>query len=339
MIINKHAVILFAIKRSSSFFLTTFRYKAGMFRMFFALVLMTHLLSPRAFAVTVDRVLAVVNNEVITQSEYMRFLKRTGLEGSGSDVEEKLLRKLIEEKIILSAAAKEGITAHEIEVQRALDDFMAMNSLTLEELERRLKEEGVSLGEYRLLLKENIITLKYTDREVNSKLVVTDKELEDYYQKNLNRFLRTKEKRLVKAIILRLSATPSPTEITDTKMKSLRIYADLKNGDSFEKMVALYADEQLKRQEGIFGEFEPGSLVPVLDLRLSAMKVGEFSEPLWTREAVYILKLIKYIPPVYIPYSEVKQTIFESVYEQKLDSAFNAWMENLWSQSSVRIIR
>lgn len=303
------------------------------------LVFVVTLLPSIGSAVTVDRVLAVVNNEVITLSEYLWFLKRAGLDLREDRVDDRLLKRLIEEKLILQEAVRKGVTALDSEIDRSLADFLSANTMTLQDLEQRLKEEKVGLKEYRQLLRESIITLKFIDREVNAKLIISEREIEDYYRDNRTLFLKSPERITVKAIILHLSPNPTPTEITDMKIKSLRIYSEIQRGEPFEKMVGIYADESLKQRDGFFGEFEKGALVPALDHRLTAMKPGGVSEPVWTKDGVYILKLIDRKAAVYAPLAEVRKAVRDALYEGKRDTAFQEWVQRLWNQASVKIMQ
>ena len=149
----------------------------------------------------------------------------------------------------------------------------------------------MTMTDYEILLKENLISLKFVDRELNSKIVVTDKEIADYYNNNLKRFIDKPERMQVKAIFMKCSAHPTVTEITDLKLKSLKILSEIKKGESFDKMIGLYADEPLKSHDGLLGEFEKGALITELDQALSSLKEGEVSAPVWVKEGVYILMI------------------------------------------------
>ncbi|MEW6109888.1 MAG: SurA N-terminal domain-containing protein [Nitrospirota bacterium] len=288
-------------------------------------------------ALTVDRVLASVNNEIITLSDYKRFVHKIDSVNETDPVDERILKSLIEEKIMLQEAGKKGIDASDDEIQKSITDFQKSNNLTSEEFERSLTEEGLSLNDYKKLLKENIISLKLIDMEVISKVIVTDEEILNYYNKNKNLFLEHPEKHQIKAIFLKMSSNPSITEVTDLKIKSLKIYRELKDGESFDKMMSLYSEGFLNKHDEMLGEFQQGELIPVLDRRISEMKEGQISEPLWTRDGVYILKLIKKIKEKYTSVNMVKDGIYEILFEQKREEKFNEWMKSLWAKSSITI--
>jgi len=290
-------------------------------------------------AITVDRVIATVNGEAVTFSDYRRFIGKIDPAADRDAVQETLLKRLIEEKILLQEAKKAGFTATDDEVNISLEDFQRVNGFTKEEFEKRLADEGMTVEEYKVLLRENLISLKLVDREVNSKVLIGDKDISAYYEKNLHLFRESPEKVLVKAIFMKLGSSPSLTEITDLKIRSLKIHADIRKGEPFEKLVMMYTDDSLKARDGVLGEFEKGMLIPALDEKIFSLRDGEVSDPVWTKEGVYILKMLKRTLPVYSPVERSKDQITGLLYEQKREEKYNEWMKKLWERSSVKIVQ
>lgn len=291
----------------------------------------------RTDALTVDRIIATVNNEIVLLSDYERFAYKNNPGNKQDGIDDAVLRSLLEERIIYLEARRQGFDASEEEIRQSIEEFQRQNSLSSLEFERRLSEEGMSLHDYRNLLRENIISLKLIKKEVDAKVAVSDKDIARYYNDNLQTFSKDPEKYEVKAIFLRIGERPTLTELTDLKIKSLKISDELKKGESFERMVSLYDDESLKQREGLLGEFEKGELLPELDRQLQQMQEAEVSSPLWTKEGVYILKLVKKNKGSYVPIEEVRNTIYETLYNKKRETLYNAWMTLLWSKASVKI--
>lgn len=294
-------------------------------------------LSDTGAAVTVDRVLATVNNEVITLTDYRRFVGKSE-PGAGVDgVEERLLRRLIEETIILQEAKKAGISAGEEEVRQGMRNLMREHDLTEEELRSRLAEEGLTIEEYRDMLKDTLTSLIFIDREVNTKVMVGDEEIAEYYEKNKGLFVKSRERLLVKAIHLKFTDAPSVTEITDLKLKSLQIREAIDDGESFEKMVGLHSSSPLRERDGVLGDLERGTLIPALEAAISSIKEGEVGGPVWTKEGVYILKLVRRTPEAYDLLNEAKSRIRVTLHERKRERKYNDWVQSLWERSSVSI--
>lgn len=303
------------------------------------LLVVLFFMSSPGYSRTVDRVVAVVNGEVITLTEYDRFVARTDQTVDRGTVSEKYLKTLIEERLILQEAKRKGHDATEEEVSQNLASFLDKAGIQEKEFEKKIAAENLSMSDYRTLLKQIIISLKCIEKEVNANVIVSSSDLSRYYEKHRNSFMESPEKVLVMAIVMKLSSRPSLTEITDLKIRSLKVYSEIKNGEPFDRQVNKYADESIKSLGGRLGEFERGALIPVLDDKIFSMKEGEVSEPVWTKEGVYILKVVKRTQVVYTPLDKVKEELYAKAYEEKREEAFNVWMKKLWEKSSVNILQ
>lgn len=287
------------------------------------------IMSSETFGLTVDRVLAVVNNEIITLSDYKKQVARIDEAADPEKVNEAYLRRLIEEKLILQEAKKAGLDATEKEISLSIENFIKQIGISQQELEIRLADEGTTMSEYRQLIKENIMSLKIIDREVDAKVVVGAGDINLYYETNRDLFLETPEKVLLKAIYLKLSDNASVTEITDLKIKSLKIYDEIKRGAQFDMIAMKYKEIQ--------GEFERGMLIPVLDNKIFSMKEGEVGEPVWTKDGVYIIKAVKIIGKSYKTFEAVKEDIRLKLSERRREDKYDEWVKSLWERSSVSI--
>lgn len=312
-------------------------YSLGFLATFFISVVSLVINIEISSALTVDRVLATVNDEIISLTDYQRFVAKLDSVQDKDSVQEQIVKNLIEERIILQEAKRHGIEASQSDVEQSIREFQQQNNLSPEEFEKRITEEGMGINDYKKLLKENIISLKLIEKEVNSKIIITEKDILYYYNENISLFLKSPEKVQVKAIFLKMSDSPSVTEVTDLKIKSLKLFAELKDGESFDRLVNLYSDEPLKGRDGMLGEFEKGELIPALDQQIKDLKEGEISEPIWTKEGVYIIKLKRKIQASYTPVEEAKETIYTTLYGKKREEIFNTWMNSLWSKTSVKI--
>lgn len=293
--------------------------------------------SANSHAVTLDRVIATVGNEIITLAEYQQFLKSIGQYEQLDVVDEILLRRLIEEKVILNEAKKKGIEISEKEVDEEIDEFCKENGLSNEKFDEILKEEGMTLDMFRELTRNRIMLMRFIYSEVDSKIIISDKEIEDFYSANKKSYLASPETVEIKAIFLKMKKDASVTEITDLKRRSLKIVDSLKRGKSFEQLAEEYSDEPLKSSGGILGTFTRNSLIASLDKKVFSMKKGEISEPIWVSEGVYIVMLVDINTELYLPLEDVKNDIKNELYKVKRERYFNEWLKTLWEKASVTI--
>jgi len=290
-----------------------------------------------AYAVSVDRVLAIVGDEIITYAEYRKFVRGMEEIENKEAVNEKVLRSLIDEKIILNEAKKTGIEAGDKEIEQAISEFKERHNLSPEEFKGMLFAEGLKEDEFRKVMKEKIMVSKLIGMEVESKIIVTEDEKNDYYNVKRRDYINIPEKIEIKAVFIRLKEGASITEITDLKRKTLKILSLLRRGEDFELIVDEYSDEPLKGQGGFLGTFVRGILIPQLDNAAFSLKEGEISNPVWVKEGAYILKVIKKNNESFQPFEAVKEDIVKRIFGQKRENMMNEWIKKLWEKSSVRV--
>jgi peptidyl-prolyl cis-trans isomerase SurA len=288
-----------------------------------------------AYSITVDRVLATVDGEIITFADYQQFANTiSGIEKKDG-IDERLLKGLIEEKIIMQEAKRKGIEVSETEVARRIEEFKADNGLSQEDFERLLREDGLNITKYKDFVKNELMSLKLIHENIDSKVIITDKEIGDLYYARRKDYLICTEKLEVKAIFIRLKEDATPTEITDLKLRALKIAEQLKEGTNFDLLVEQYSDEPLKSHEGILGCFVKGALIPPLDNKVFSMKEGEISDPVWVSEGVYILKITNREAESYKTIEEVREELYNILYKQKREKLFTEWIKALWEKASV----
>jgi parvulin-like peptidyl-prolyl isomerase len=290
-----------------------------------------------AYAVTVDRILATVCDEIITYTEYRKFVR--GMEDieNKEAVDEKILKSLIDEKIILCEAQKTGIEANDKEIEQAVGEFKERHKLTPEEFKGMLLAEGLKEDGFRKTLKEKIMVSKLIGMEVESKIIVTEEEKNDYYNVKRRDYINIPEKIEIKAVFVRLKEGASITEITDLKRKTLKIVSLLRRGEDFDQIVDEYSDEPLKGQGGVLGTFVRGILIPQLDNKAFSMKEGEISDPVWVNEGAYILKVIKRNDESLQPFEAAKEDVTRRIFGQKREKMMNEWIKKLWEKYSVKV--
>jgi len=286
---------------------------------------------------TVDRILATIDDRVITLADYKLFVKELWDKEPDDTIDEKFLRQLIEEKMIAIEAKKRGLEADDEEIENTIEEFKSRNSVSQDDFETLLKEDGMDLEKFRTIVKERILISQILSSDVDAKVLITDQELADFYQSNKHEFLDSPEHVELKAIFLLLRKGASLTEITDMKKRALRIVALLRDGENFERLVDEYSDEPLKSHEGVLGKFIRGALIGPLDRTAFSMKRGEISDPIWVGDGVFILQLINRSEDSYKPLEEVKGRIYDLLFRQKREKAFNDWIKALWERYSVRI--
>ena len=295
-----------------------------------SLIILFLILIPLSFclyAATVDRILATINDEFITLSDYRLFLKREGYKGA-EGVEEGNLKKLIEERLILREAKDKGIISTDEEVEELLDEISKERGISRDQIISLFNGEE---RDYKNLLKDKIMSLKLIEEEVDSKVVINESETERFYNERREHFRKAPERVEIEILFMPYPSDASVTEITDLKLKSLKVLKMLKEGDDFEWIARRYGEFKGP------GSFERGALLNPLNNTVFSLNEGDISNPIWTDDGVYIVKVIKRFEATYQPLEDVKDQIYRILYDNKRAELLNNWLKGLWEKASIII--
>lgn len=276
-----------------------------------------------------DRIIAVVNDEVITSSE---------MEMSGTKVfPSRSLSFLIEKKLQLQVAKKKGIQVHDEEIKETLDDIKKMNGFKSDiEMKEALSKEGVSLEDYKREMKEQLIILKLINREIKSKISVGDKEIEDYYQIHRESF-QLPENIRVGYVNIPLSSSDSEDEVLKVLEKMNKVLTDLHNNISFSELKRRYSDSREINFVSDLGFVKKGDFLPELENIAFNLHDGELSDVIKTSSGFYIIKMIERKKTEYKSVEDIKENIRDAVLQEKSERVYKEWLYNLKSSSYINI--
>ncbi len=306
--------------------------------------------SSAAQATLVDRIVAVVNDDIITlqdlEAEMRPFLKDLQARRLPPDAERQAiagLRREILDNLIHARLTQQEIQRHKIsvseaEVDRQILQLRESRSLSEEELKRQLGEEGLTWEEYRRQVRQQIERSRLLTREVRSKVVITRREIEEYYEKNKARYGGG-----IRVHLWNLYVRLAPDADSAARGTARRLLeearAEVASGRaSFEDVVrrAVAADREI--QGGDLGLIRLDSLTPVLRETVRAMKAGEVSPVVASEfgdQVVYVQEMREEGGK---PLSEVEAEIQETLYREVLDRRFEAWLAELRKRAHIRIV-
>lgn len=244
----------------------------------------------------VDRVIAIVNREVITWSElykYMEFIAKDEIKNLNPDEkfkyfkvhEEEFLEKLIDTKLQIEEAERYGIFVTDTEIDSAINDIKKKYGLTDEAFIEALKKEGMSLSEYRKMLKEQIIIGRTVNSLVKSKIIITDADINRYISAH-SELLCDDDGYYVSQIFIRKRENEE-----ELKEKINEIFKRLIQGESFSKVASQLSEDPSAKTGGTIGVLKKSEIAAQLASLFSKMSVGQISEPMMTEQGVFIFKL------------------------------------------------
>ena len=254
------------------------------------------LLAAAAFALpaaekTLDRIVAVIDDEIITHREldvavvrFRRMLEDRQAElPSGKVLASQALQELIIKKLQLQEAERRGVAVTEPQLDQAMENLAGRNRLTLAQLKERVEKEGGDYAGFRESVREQVIINQLRQREVTDKIEVTDKEIEDYMSERDIEF----EYHFTRLAVA-LPAADGEREKAASRLRSLR--EEARTGGHFEQVARRAAKEKDMRFRD-FGWRRAADLPAVLANRAAPLKAGEFAPIIRTGKALYLYKL------------------------------------------------
>jgi len=244
-----------------------------------------------------DRVVAVVNSEVITKLELDEQLKLATREltrqgtplPQRSLLEKQMLERMITNRVLVQFAKDTGLRIDETQVDRALSRIAQSNKLTPDELRAALQEEGVDYARYRDDLRNEITVARLREREVDGRTNVSDAEI-DAFLRGQQASGRNDEYNLLH-ILVTVPEGASPDQIQGRRARAEEALAKLKQGADFKQISATYSDAPNALQGGELGWRPVGRLPTIFAQAVTGMKIADLSQILRSPNGFHILKL------------------------------------------------
>jgi len=236
----------------------------------------------------VDRVIVVINDTVVTLSEFEQAAKINGinLEEPGSDY--KFLEQMIDKTIIEQEAKKAGITVTDAEVDQTLQELKTQYNLNEKEMEKALKKQNLTEEGFRNQWRFQLLTQKLIQRKVKGNVAVTDREVEEQYRQTYGDNYEEgggSEFRIAHILILNDSA--------DALQKATDIANKAKAGEDFAKLAKEYSQDTMSAPSGgDLGYFNKGDLVESLEFAIQDVKVNEVVGPVESPGGYHIIKVL-----------------------------------------------
>lgn len=300
-----------------------------------------HLSSIVCFAATLDKVIVVVNGETITQSELdaacqvMRQKLETKFTGSAITKElekgrKEILNRMIEEKLILSAAKKKKIEVDDKEVEEKMRDVKSRFG-SEDKFYEILKDEGVSVNELKQNYADQIRVARMVEVEVRKKILVTPADIAEYYKVHKKEFREPEQVRL-KNILIKPGENLSDDEALALAEKVLGF---LKAGDNFDELALKYSKGPNADMGGDLGFARRGQMLKQIEDVVFELNAGDLSGVIKTSLGYHIFKVEEKRPERVKEPSEVKDEIEKVIFAEKGKKQYDSWIEQLKKDSYI----
>jgi len=295
-----------------------------------------------AQAKSVDRIAAVVNDDVITLSEVYElgreFIDARAQAGDVSErriAELEVLDTLIRRRLVEQTAVELQIDATAEDVDRAVGDIARRNGVELQALRSEIERSGVSWQGYREEIKEVIREQKFTQMLIRPRIVENEDELRDAYRRMLNG--ADQPVRVHLGAIFLAFESDSDGDKEKTVSLATKVRSRVLAGETFAAVSAEVDQGPYGANGGTMGTFNDGELVGELNVAAFSTGVGEVSEPVVTGQGVFLLEVRQREKVPVRPYEEVRDQIASKVFEGRIEREKDAWYQQARREAAVVI--
>ncbi|MBP6941109.1 MAG: peptidyl-prolyl cis-trans isomerase [Syntrophorhabdaceae bacterium] len=283
----------------------------------------------------VDRIIAIVNDDIITLKDVERYV-HVEKQGKYTSVNEYLRNLELKEKIdifindmlIKQQAKKLKIDISDREVEGIVENVKKQNLITETELREQLKKENITYKDFRDGIKMNILRSRVLARVISPEVKITDDDLKEYYDKHLNEF-KEEEYRLKQIFV--------SGQRQDGAQRAMAAYKLLSEGKPFEDVAAEWSDDPSAKTGADIGYVKKEDLMPQLKQSLSQVTPGSYTQVIQTPYGFNILKLVDVKKSGTLPFDAAKDAIRGKVVFDESEKRYKEYINKLRKSSYIEV--
>lgn len=255
--------------------------------------------APRPARVAVlDRIVAVVNDDVITRRDLddrltmvIKQMKQQGTPVPPRDVLQKqLLERMISSQVQLQYAKETGLRVDDAQLEKAIARIAEENQISVAQLRDSLDKDGVSFNKFREEIRDEIIMVRLREREVDNKILITDSEVDNYLKTQQTQEGKADEFNL-SHILVRVPEQASPEQLQERRARAEEALAQIKAGVDFRQVAASFSDAPDAIQGGMMGWRQLDRLPTIFAEAVKSIGTGEVSAVLRSPNGFHIVRV------------------------------------------------
>jgi len=340
------------------------------------LLILLGMASVSAFAAgqVIEEIVARVNSQIITRSEFLRSKDQlkddvkqqdpANADKLFEDREKDILRDLIDQQLLLEKGKDLDINGDTDLIKRLDQMRKDMKLETMEELEKAATAQGISYEDFKQNMRNQIITQKVIGEEVGSHLSIPKEEEQKFYDEHKNEMERPESVRLSEILVAPQKPTPAkPADgnagdsgaidnsksqdaakqaadaaaLAAAEAKANDILKQIRAGANFDDLAKKYSEGSSAAQGGDLGVFKRGTLAKELEDKTFAMKAGEITDVVRTKPGYIILKVADHQMAGIPPLKEIEPKIQDALYYEKLQPALRAYLTKLREEAYIDV--
>ncbi|MCK6548306.1 peptidylprolyl isomerase [Myxococcota bacterium] len=288
----------------------------------------------------VDRIVAVVNEDVITLSDLEKAARPyLGLNDTAEKKQQlyrDVLEQLVAEQLMTQQIKEAKITVEDEEVDRAIKDILRQNNIDEEELRGAIESRGMSMGQYREDLKKQLVRLKIIDLKVRSRVVISDSEVKAEYDRSAQ--LEKREELIsLRHLFFRWGESPDPAEKKRVLAAARAARDRVVKGEDFAAVAKEVSEGPTASSGGDLGEVSRNGLLPELSRAIEKLPTNQVSEPIETSNGVHVVRIDGRRAKESTAYAEVRNQIYQRLYQAEVERQMKLWVDELRAQGAVDV--
>lgn len=298
----------------------------------------------------VEEIIARVNNEIITKSEYDKALTSAEddakqecesrctpqqLQTMTDERKKSALRDLIDQSLLVQRGKDMSISV-ETEVIKQLDQIRIQNKLAdMDALEKAVTGQGLNWEDFKNNIRSHLVTQKVIGQEVGSHITIAESDAKKFYEDHKGEFIGPESVALAEIVVN--TEGKKESELPDLKKKAETARKRVDDGEDFGEIAKRMSDGSTKEQGGYLGVYKRGELAKQIEDKVFSMKRKQLTDVLETKQGYLILEVLEHYDEGQQSYEKVKDKIMNALYEERMQPALKRYLETLREQSYVII--
>ena len=294
----------------------------------------------------VERIIATVNSEIITQSDLRIFASKLSKSSFLDDLllqgktqadlkasQEDQLNYLINEKILDSEVKRTNLSVTMDRVEKEIRDISRRNNMSTDQLFQALKSQGVTQSEYQAFMKSKIERQSLIEQEITSKLRVGDEDVMAQYSRNHPNSTTG----IFEYTIAQIVFNPKKGGPEAAMERAHSVVGQLKAGESFEVLAEQHSEDPNFSTGGVLGTFKAGEFAPEMEKAVASLSPGQTTGVVASKSSLHVLKLLSKKIVADPRFEKEKEAIRSQLFEAAFQKQFKVWLANKREDSFIRI--
>jgi peptidyl-prolyl cis-trans isomerase SurA len=298
----------------------------------------------------VEEIIARVNNDIITKSEYDKALASAlddarqecenrctpqQLEAATEDRRKNALRDLIDQSLLVQRGKDMSISV-ETDVIKQLDQIRISNKLPdMDALEKAVTSQGLNWEDFKNNIRSHLITQKVIGQEVGSHITIAESDARKFYEAHKGEFIGPESVALREIVVS--TEGKKDAELPDLKKKADTALKRVNDREEFGEIAKRMSDGSTKDQGGYLGVYKRGELAKPIEDKVFSMKRNQLTDVMETKQGYLILQVLEHYDEGQQAFEKVKEKIMNQLYEERMQPALKDYLRTLREQSYVVI--